>query len=270
MPISTFSDKVAAITGTGSGIGEALAISLAQQGCAVAIADIDADKLKHTASQIRGAAVSSHLVDVADRAQMEQFAKNVVAHHGRVNMVFNNAGVSLTDTVSHMSYENFEWLMDINFWGVVYGSKAFLPYLEQVSEAQIINVSSIFGVIALPTQAAYNASKFAVRGFTYAMREELIDTNIGVSCVQPGGVKTNIAEAARYFPSENTSASKEEFTAKFEAIAKLTPVQAAEQILRGVLQNKTQILVGRDAKVIATIERLLPVSYLKVLRAIWS
>ena len=270
MPISTFSGKVAAITGAGSGMGEALAISLSQQGCAVAIADVDADKLEHTANQINGVEVSKHLVDVADRVQVEQFATDVIAHHGRVNMIFNNAGVSVTDTVSHMSYENFEWLMDINFWGVVYGSKAFLPYLEQVSEAQIINTASIFGVIAVPTQAAYNASKFAVRGFTYAMREELIETNIGVSCVQPGGVKTNIAQASRYYPNDNTSASKEEFTARFEDMAKLTPAQAAEQILRGVLLNKAQILVGRDAKVVATIERLMPVSYLKVLRSLWS
>ena len=182
MAVTNFDDKVAAITGAGSGMGQALAIALAERGCSVAIADVNQAGLQETASKLPAQAkVSTHEVDVADREQVEHFATDVAAQHGKINLVFNNAGVSVTDTAAHMSYEDFEWLMNINFWGVVYGSKAFLPYLEQADEAQIINTASIFGVISVPTQSAYNASKFAVRGFTYALREELRDTHIGVS-----------------------------------------------------------------------------------------
>ena len=271
MPVSSFKNKVAAITDAGSGMGQALSISLAKKGCAVAISDIDESTLNETLEKTSPYGnVTVHAVNVAERRQVERFAAEVQAQHGKINMIFNNAGVSVTNSVARFSYEDFEWLMDINFWGVVYGTKAFLPYLERVDEAHIVNTASIFGVIAVPTQSAYNASKFAVRGFTYALRQELEDTHIGVSCVQPGGVKTNIAQASRYVPSDNDSLTKEEFINRFEHMAQLTPEQAAEQILRGVLGNKTQILVGRDAKLLALIERLFPVSYHRVLGAVWS
>ena len=273
MAVTNFKDKVAAITGAGSGMGRALAEALASKGCHVAISDVDIKGLNETESRLKDSyavTVSSHELDVADRDQVEQFAADVVGEHGKVNMVFNNAGVSLTDTVEHMSYEDFKWLMDINFWGVIYGSKAFLPYFNNVDEAHIVNTSSIFGVIAVPSQSAYNASKFAVRGFTYAMRQELIDTNVGVSCVQPGGVKTNIVKSSRYVASDNSAPTKEEFMTQFEEMANLTSEQAAEQILRGVLANKAQILVGRDAKMAAIIERIAPVRYLKFLSRVWA
>ena len=261
-----FNGKVAAITGAGSGMGRALAQALAGRGCHVAISDVDEAGLKDTASRIASRVnVSTHTVNVADREAVEQFAADVVSAHGHVNMIFNNAGVSVTDTVAHMSYEDFAWLMDINFWGVVHGTKAFLPWLEQVSEAHIVNTSSIFGTIAVPTQAAYNASKFAVRGFTYALRMELAESHIGVSCVQPGGVKTNIVKSSRYIPSDNSAPTREEFVATFDRLAQLTPEQAAEQILRGVRAGKSQILVGRDARLIAAVERLVPSAYLKLL-----
>jgi short-subunit dehydrogenase len=173
--------------------------------------------------------------------------------------------VSLTDTAEHMSLEDFEWLMNINFWGVVYGTRAFLPFLREQTEAHIVNTSSIFGVIALPTQSAYNASKFAVRGYTYSVRQELADSHIGVSCVQPGGVKTNIIANSRFVPTDNESATKEEFVQQFDTMAGLTSEQAAELILKGVRKNKAQILVGRDAKIAALIERILPIGYQKLL-----
>ncbi len=267
MPVTNFQDKVAAITGAGSGMGQALALALASRGCHVAIADINEPALGETRSLIEAqhaVKVTEHTLDVADRQAVEQFAADVVAGHGKVNMIFNNAGVSVTDTVEHMRYEDFEWLMGINFWGVIYGSKAFLPYLQQVDEAHVINTSSIFGVIAVPSQSAYNASKFAVRGFTYAMRGELTETHIGVSCVQPGGVKTNIIKSSRYVAADNNAPTREEFINRFEEIAGLTSAQAAEQILRGVLANKAQILVGRDARLAALLERLAPVRYLRV------
>ncbi len=273
MAITNFTNKVAAITGAGSGMGRALAESLANRGCHLAISDVDEEGLLATVEKLNAntsVKVTSHVVNVAIRQQVEQFAKDTVAEHGKVNMIFNNAGVSLTDTVEHMGYEDFEWLMNINFWGVVYGSKAFLPYFHEVDEAHIINTSSIFGVIAVPSQSAYNASKFAVRGFTYSMRQEHLETNVGVSCVQPGGVKTNIVKSSRYVSPDNTAPTKEEFITRFEEMANLTSEQAAEQILRGVLANKAQILVGRDAKTAAIIERIAPVGYQRIFSKVWA
>ncbi len=268
--MKTFKGKVAAITGAGSGMGRALAQSLASYGCDVAISDVNEASLDETASQIRAPVkVTTHPLNVADREAVEQFAADVAEQHGRVNMIFNNAGVSVTDTVEHMSYEDFEWLININFWGVVHGTKAFLPWLQQVDEAHIVNTSSIFGTIAVPSQSAYNASKFAVKGFTFSLAAELADSHIGVSCVQPGGVKTNIVKDSRYVPSDNTAPTREEFVARFEEIAQLTPTQAAEQILRGVRKNKTRILVGRDAMMASIVERLAPVGYLKLFNRVW-
>jgi len=261
-----FSGKVAAITGAGSGMGRALAIALAKQGCHVAISDVDTINLHETESLIKAdVKVTCHIVDVANKLDVKNYSNAVVQQHGKVNMIFNNAGVSVTDTVEHMSLEDFEWLMNINFWGVVYGTRAFLPLVKDQPEAHIINTSSIFGVIALPSQSAYNASKFAVRGFTYALRQELADTQIGVSCVQPGGVKTSIIKNSRFVPTDNASPTKEEFVTKFESLAGLTSEQAAEQILSGVRKNKAQILVGKDAKLIALLERILPIGYQKLI-----
>ena len=258
-----FRNKVAAITGAGSGMGRALALELAARGCAVAIADVGQSTLNETEALLRqrNVKVSSHLVDVADRAAMERFAADVVRIHGKVNLVFNNAGVSVSNTVEKLSYEDFEWLMNINFWGVVHGTKAFLPYLKQVDEAHIVNTSSIFGVVAFASQSAYNASKFAVRGFTEALRQELADTHIGVSCVQPGGVKTNIVKTSRYYAADNEAPTKEELTRTFEQMAALTPHDAALQILRGVERNRGRVLVGRDAVFLAWMQRLFPESY---------
>jgi len=258
-----FRNKVAAITGAGSGMGRALALELASRGCAVAIADVGQSMLNETEALLHQTSVkvSSHLVDVADRAAMERFAAEVVRIHGKVNLVFNNAGVSVSNTVEKLSYEDFEWLMNINFWGVVHGTKAFLPYLKQVDEAHIINTSSIFGVVAFASQSAYNASKFAVRGFTEALRQELADTHIGVSCVQPGGVKTNIVKTSRYYAADNEAPTKEELTRTFEQMAALTPHDAALQILRGVERNRGRVLVGRDALFLAWMQRLFPESY---------
>ena len=267
--MKSFRDKVAAITGAGSGMGRALALELASRGCAVAIADIGQTPLDETAELLRAAnaTVSTHVVDVADRDAMERFAAEVVRLHGKVNLIFNNAGVSVTNTIEKLTYDDFEWLMNINFWGVVHGTKAFLPYLKQVDEAHIINTASIFGVVAFPTQGAYNASKFAVRGFTEALRQELADTHIGVSCVQPGGVKTNIVKTSRYYAQDNEAPTKDEMVQNFERLAALTPQQAAQQILAGVERNRGRVLVGKDAKLLAWVQRLFPDSYARRLNA---
>jgi NADP-dependent 3-hydroxy acid dehydrogenase YdfG len=265
--VKSFRGKVAAITGAGSGMGQAIARSLASQGCHIALSDINEANLQQTADSLSkyDVKISIHPLDVADRAAVESFAEDVIANHGQVHMVFNNAGVSVTDSVEHMSYDDMEWLMNINFWGVIYGIKSFLPHLQRVDDAHIINTSSIFGTIAVPSQSIYNASKFAVKGYTFALRQELADTHINVSCVQPGGVKTGIISSSRYVPQDNASATKEEFSEQFESMAQLTSEQAAEQILRGVLKNKAQILVGKDAKLAALIERILPTAYQKLI-----
>ena len=166
--MKSFNNKVAAITGAGSGMGRALATSLASRGCHLALADNNKSALEETAENCRSynVDVTTYIVDVSNKDSVYTFADDVVRDHNHVNLVFNNAGVSLTDNVEHMTYQDFNWLMDINFWGVVYGSKAFLPHMQKVEEAHIVNTSSIFGTIAVPSQSAYNASKFAVRGFT--------------------------------------------------------------------------------------------------------
>lgn len=270
--MKSFSNKVAAITGAGSGMGRALAVQLAKLDCAVAISDVVDENLRETESLIKeyDVKVTRHLVDVSDRSVMEQYASEVNATHGKVNLIFNNAGVSVTDSAEHMNYEDFEWLMNINFWGVVHGTRAFLPFLKEASEAHIINTSSIFGILSFPTQSAYNASKFAVRGYTESLRQELADTHIGVSCVHPGGVKTNIIKTSRYTPSDNESPTKEEFEENFEQMAALTSGEAALIILRGVEKNKARILVGKDAKLLTWISRLAPVNYPRLLALIGS
>ena len=199
--MKSFANKVAAITGAGSGIGRALALNLAQQGCHLAISDVNEAGLAETVKQAAafGVKVTSQKLDVSNKDGVHAWADSVVAEHGKVNLIFNNAGVALGSTVEGMSYDELAWVMNINFWGVVYGTKAFLPYLKASGDGHIVNVSSVFGLCAQPTQSAYNASKFAVRGFTEALRQELDLENapVSVTCVHPGGIKTNIAKAAK-------------------------------------------------------------------------
>ena len=261
-----FRDKVAAITGAASGMGRALAVALAERGCHVAIADVHADGLDETRRRVQavaGVRCSTHLVDVADRAAVEAFAADTVREHGGVDLIFNNAGVDVTATVEEMSYADFEWLVNINFWGVVHGTKAFLPYLRQAGQGHVVNTSSLFGLMSVPTQSAYHAAKFAVKGFTDSLRLELDDTDIGVSCVMPGGVRTNIVRNARFRISDNQAPTQDEVVERFESRAGLSSEQAAEWILRGVSRNKARILVGRDAQIAAFLLRVFPVSYLK-------
>jgi NAD(P)-dependent dehydrogenase (short-subunit alcohol dehydrogenase family) len=199
--MKSFKGKVAAITGAASGIGRALAIELSRRGCHLALSDVNEAGLAETAqlASANGVKVTTAKLNVADRAAVYAWADQVVADHGKVNLIFNNAGVALATTLEDVKPEDFEWIMGINFWGVVWGSQAFLPHLKKTGDGHIINISSLFGLMSLPTQGAYNASKFAVRGYTEALRQELDVDNCGVSatCVHPGGIRTNIARSAR-------------------------------------------------------------------------
>lgn len=271
--MKVFRGKVAAITGAGSGIGRALAIALAKEGCDLALSDVNETGLHETVQQAQaaGVRVQAQKLDVADRAAVHAWADQVVSALGKVNLIFNNAGVGLGETVENMRYENLEWLMNINFWGVVHGTKAFLPHLKAAGEGHIINISSVFGFIGFPTQSAYNAAKFAVRGFTESLREEMAIEGypIGVTCVHPGGIKTNIARTARMGDMSKLGVTDQEKAAKqFEAMARTTPEQAAQVILAGVRGNRARVLIGLDARLIDTMQRLLPTGYQKLL--IWG
>ncbi len=256
-----FKGRVAAITGAGSGIGRALANDLARRGAHLALSDIDDAGLAETVSQCEGfgVKVTSQHLDVADRAAVYAWADQVVADHGEVNLIINNAGVALGATVESMSYEDFEWLMNINFWGVVYGTKAFLPYLKASGEGHIVNLSSVFGLISVPSQSAYNAAKFAVRGFTDTLRMELEieGAPVSVTTIHPGGIKTNIAKNARMDDSVTDMAGDpEKARLDMERVFITSPEKAARQILAAVQRDRRRALIGPDAKVIDFISRL--------------
>ncbi|MCX7632246.1 MAG: SDR family NAD(P)-dependent oxidoreductase [Turneriella sp.] len=262
----TLENRVAVITGAGSGIGRALALLLARRGCHLALSDINSGTLHETAAQCRGVRVFAETLDVADRKAMESYPERVVRELGAVHIVINNAGVALAATVEETTIEDYEWLMGINWWGVLYGTKFFLPYLRQADEAHIVNISSVFGLIGVPTQSAYNAAKFAVRGFTECLRQELAGTHIGVTCVHPGGIRTNIAAAARYKVGPDGNRDHASAAEKFARIARTSPEQAAEAIVRGIEDNSPRVLIGPEAFAIDVIARALPEGYPTILK----
>lgn len=269
--MKSFSGKVAAVTGAGSGIGRALALRLAKRGCHLALSDIDEAGLDETGAAARrmGVTVSCARVDVADREAVYEWADRAAAEHGRVHLVFNNAGVALGSTLEGGAYEDFEWLFGINFWGVVYGTRAFLPHLRASGDGHIVNISSVFALISVPGQGAYNASKAAVRGFTEALRMELELSSAPVSAtsVHPGGIKTNVARSARSDSSlRSLGVSPEESRKNFEKLFITEPEKAAEVILKAVQKNKRRVLVGPDAYVIDGLARLLPGAYQHVVK----
>jgi len=262
-------NRVAAVTGAASGIGRALAIELAREGCHLALSDVDEDGLRETAGQAAeaGAKVRTDRVDVADRAAVHAWADAVAEDYGRVNLIVNNAGVALAATVETMAYEDFEWLMGINFWGVVYGTKAFLPHLKAAGEGHVVNVSSVFGIIGVPTQSAYNAAKFAVRGFTEALREELEieGSKVSATSVHPGGIRTNIVANSRLGEVDGRMPTRDEAMEQFERLARTSPEDAAKRIVKGVKRNERRVLIGMDAQLIDGLQRLLPTAYQRLL-----
>ena len=264
--MSFLSGGAAVVTGAGSGIGRALAQRLAEAGSALAIADVDEAGLAQTAQSIgsRKAPVTTHVVNVAEEAGVSAFAEEVGKKHGRVTLLINNAGVAMEGMFEEISLEDFRWLMNINFWGVVYGVKFFLPMLKREQRAHIVNISSLYGLIAPPGQAAYSSSKFAVRGFTECLRHELAETPVRVSCVHPAGIRTAIARRARVGAGVKRTDVGEKI-ARFEKFFRITPEEAAARILRGVERSEPRILIGSDAYKIDILQRLRPGTYWKAL-----
>lgn len=258
---------VAVITGAGSGIGRALSLRLAKEKISgIAISDVNAEGLAETAEMLKpsGVRATTHRVNVASLEEMQEFRDEVLRQHGRVTHLINNAGVSLFGNVEEVSIDDFRWLMDINFWGTVYGVKLFLPILREQPSAHIINVSSVFGFVAPPGNAAYSASKFAVRGFTESLRHELAGSSIAVSCVHPGGIATNIARSGRL--GEKAKEKDKEMSVRFHTRASRTTAdEAAETIVRGIKRRSGRILIGSDAYMMDRVQRLVPVRYFGLL-----
>jgi len=262
-------NTVAVVTGAASGIGHALAVRLAQEGASLAIADIRVAELNEAARGLKSMGgpsrkVTAHIVDVSDKERVGEFAREVVEEHERVHLLINNAGVGLFGTAEQLSIEDIEWLMGVNFWGVVYGVKHFLPILRRQPEGHIVNVSSVFGIVGPAGHSAYAASKFAVRGFTEALRHELAGGPVKVSVVHPGGVKTNIANNARPGAGADHAAVDRE-RAIFNMAARTPPEKAADRIVRGILRDEERILVGVDAWMIDHIQRWAPVKYWRLM-----
>lgn len=261
-----FAGKVAVVTGAGSGIGQALAIELGRSGASVAISDIDTDGLKVTEDRLAaiGAPVKSDRLNVTERERFEQYADDVKNHFGKVNQIYNNAGIAYTGDVDVSQYKDIERIMDVDYWGVVNGTKAFLPHLIASGDGHVINISSIFGIIAIPGQAAYNSAKFAVRGFTEALRMEMGIARhpVKVTTVHPGGIKTAIARNATAAEGVDQADLAHWFDTK---MARTTPERAAQIILDGVARNKARVLVGVDAKILDGIVRVTGTGYHRLL-----
>jgi len=258
--------RTAVVTGAASGIGRGIALALARRHCHLALADINETGLAETAELIATTdlRVSCHRLDVADAGAVARFPDVVRASHPGVDLLFNNAGVALGGTFEQVSAEDFEWLFSINFWGIVRMTRAFLPLLQASDDARLVNLSSVYGLMGPPGQTAYAASKFAVRGFSEALRHELAGTSVGVTVVHPGGVATAIANNAR-LPAGTSAEEAAQGRAAANKLLKLSPEIAGETIVQGVERRQPRVLVGSDAKLIAMIVRLAPVSYWRLL-----
>ncbi len=262
--------RVAVITGAGSGIGRGLALALAERGCNLALADVSQAGLGETSTLVRGVQVSTHRLDVTDRADCLALPQAVLAEHGRVDVLVNNAGVAIGGTFEQVDEVDFDWLMEVNFSAVVRLTRAFLPHLRAQDEARIVNVSSLFGLIAPPGQTAYCAAKFAVRGFSESLRRELEEagSTVGVTLVHPGGVDTGIARNARppRHVSNEEAALIDREKERFQKFLRMDPARAGEIIAEAIVRDRPRILVGSDARLAHWIERIMPVGYWSLLK----
>ena len=266
-----FAGKVAVVTGAGSGIGQALAVELGRSGASVAISDVDVEGLAVTEERLKaiGAPVKVDRLDVTEREAFLLYADAVKDHFGKVNQVYNNAGIAFVGDVEVSSFKEIERVMDIDYWGVVNGTKAFLPHLIESGDGHVVNVSSLFGIFSVPGQAAYNSAKFAVRGFTEALRQEMIANRrpVAVTTVHPGGIKTAIMRNSTSADGVDTT----DLTKFFDRyLVRTTPERAAEIILDAVRKKRARVLVGADAKILDVIVRLTGSGYQRLFTAVTS
>lgn len=266
---TTFAGKVAVVTGAGSGIGRALALNLAQRGAALALSDVDVNGLAETVRQVEalGGEVESQFLDVTQRETVLEYADTVHKRFGKINQIYNNAGIAYHGDVEESSFKDIERIVDVDFWGVVNGTKAFLPYLQESGDGHIVNISSLFGLLAMPSQAAYNAAKFAVRGFSEALRMELLISKapVKMTVVHPGGIKTAIARNATVAENYDQQTVAKFFDAK---LAKTTPDQAAKTILKGVEKGKGRVLIGSDAVALDLLQRITGSKYQRIVATV--
>ncbi|MGL4306163.1 MAG: SDR family NAD(P)-dependent oxidoreductase [Mycobacteriaceae bacterium] len=263
--MNSYLNKIAVVTGAGSGMGRSLSVELARKGAVLAICDIDIAGLEETVRlcEIFGARVEKYIVNVSEREEVLRFAEVVGTQLGKVNYLFNNAGIAFIGTVARTEFKDIERVMDVNFWGVVNGTKAFLPYLIESGDGHIVNTSSIFGLFSVPSQSSYNAAKFAVRGFTESLRQEMLIAKypVKVSCVHPGGIKTNIAKNSTAVDGEGL----DELIKKFDSFALTSAESAAKVILKGTEKGKPKILIGPDAYITDIVVRLMGARYQRLL-----
>jgi NADP-dependent 3-hydroxy acid dehydrogenase YdfG len=266
---TTFTGKVAVVTGAGSGIGRALALNLAQRGAKLALSDVDVNGLAETVRQVEalGGEVESQFLDVTQRETVLEYAETVKTRFGKINQIYNNAGIAYHGDVEQSSFKDIERIVDVDFWGVVNGTKAFIPHLQESGDGHIVNISSLFGLLAMPSQAAYNAAKFAVRGFSEALRMELLISKapVKMTVVHPGGIKTAIARNATVAENYDQQSVAKFFDAK---LAKTTPDQAAKTILKGVEKGKGRVLIGSDAIALDLFQRITGSKYQRVVATI--
>ena len=261
--MQTLKERVAVVTGAGSGIGRALALTLAQRGAILALADVDPAGLAESAERVRAAGrpCSTHVVDVASREAMRALPEAVVAAHGHVHVLVNNAGVALDGCFEELPLDHIDWLLGVNLWGVVHGCSVFLPYLRREAEAHIVNVSSVFGIVGMPENSAYCASKFAVRGLSESLMVELAGSTIGITVVHPGGVRTNIARRARLRDERRRAV----MTAEFDRIARMTPERAAAAIVTAIERGTPRLRLGPETYLLDWAKRLAPVTTQRLL-----
>jgi NAD(P)-dependent dehydrogenase (short-subunit alcohol dehydrogenase family) len=255
--VKSFTGKVAVVTGAASGMGRCLAVQLAEEGARLALSDVDTTGLAETVALARakGAEVHEQRLDVASREAVVAYAETVAEHYGAVHLVINNAGIALTGDVVDLDFKDVERIMDVDFWGVTHGTMAFLPHLIASGEGTLVNISSLFGLIGMPGQSAYNAAKFAVRGFTESLRQEMLISGdpVTVTCVHPGGIKTNIVRNSTAVGRHDASALSELFDAK---LSRTSADKAATVILNGARKGKARVLIGADAKALDLLQRV--------------
>ncbi|MFW5920650.1 MAG: SDR family NAD(P)-dependent oxidoreductase [Polyangiales bacterium] len=262
-------DRTAVVTGAASGIGRAVAVRLASKGCDLALADIDGEALDETIRRVeaKGRRASRHVVDVSQLSQMERFAADVEREHGGAQVLVNNAGVAVGKTFEEHTLDDFEWLLGINLWGVIYGCRLFLPMLERADEGHIVNISSIFGVVGMPMNSSYCASKFAVRGLSESLRVELESKNVGVTSVHPGGVATNVVARGRFSETLEGRKAQAQSIEMFKRF--MPPEQAAVPIVRAIERNEPRVLITREARVLDGLARLSPRALHRILLRRW-